>query len=142
MAIAYPLISTDHSLEPRQRALRSSWRFEEAEMPSMGAIEVSSDGLYRCPLANCRSRAGFQHKWVLRKHLREHKKPVRCHLCSYSSGTQRDMRRHAEHAHTAWAKQHWRVTAPLFCEICGDSFKRRDSLQRHYRRKHRESLNR
>ncbi|KAL2871438.1 uncharacterized protein BJX67DRAFT_342239 [Aspergillus lucknowensis] len=117
----------------------SPWKFEEAEMPSTAMMEVSGDGLYHCPQTSCSSRKGFRNRSLLRKHLLWHKKPVKCNICQHVSGTQRDMRRHAERAHKTWAEQHWNVER-IRCEMCSDSFTRKDSLQRHYRRKHPKRL--
>lgn len=75
----------------------------------------------------------------VRKHMRQHLKPVECSICHYRAAEQKDVRRHAERFHNSWAKQHWEVEDQFYCEICGISFTRNDNLQKHHKRKHSSS---
>lgn len=51
-------------------APKSSWKFEDAEMPSYDHIYPSPEnGLYRCEEQGCRNREGFSQKGLLRQVL-------------------------------------------------------------------------
>lgn len=91
-------------------------------------------------ISNTTTRSTRVPSKYFRKHLRSHIKPVKCHMCHHAAAEQRDMRRHVEHAHNAWAKRHGMMTKDPSCQICGVSFTRKDNLQRHHRNKHADRL--
>lgn len=58
--------NTKQDLGPPKRGSKLEWRFEEAEMPSIGMMDISLDGLYHCKREECRDRKGFQQKGLFR----------------------------------------------------------------------------
>ncbi|KAJ5168685.1 uncharacterized protein N7482_004279 [Penicillium canariense] len=53
-------VSVPSTREPRVA------EFEEAEMPSLDYIVVSSDGMYHCPYQGCKSKKGYEKLGLLR----------------------------------------------------------------------------
>ncbi|KAL2845026.1 hypothetical protein BJY01DRAFT_214471 [Aspergillus pseudoustus] len=110
-------------------------KFEEVEMPSLDHIMASSDGIYHCPYQDCKLTTTFRQRHLLKKHTRQHVRPVKCPVnsCLHRAAGQVDIRRHVESFHKSWAEENLGVVTEFACKRCGSLFTRKDNLMKHER---------
>ncbi|KAF6814846.1 hypothetical protein CSOJ01_03857 [Colletotrichum sojae] len=92
----------------RLRPMDSSVVFAEDEL-RLGNHQYYWDSHYHCHICG------------RKKHLRTHSRPVHCPICTYTSATRRDMKKHYE-SHCLKER---------FVCLCGRSYSRMDNLERH-----------
>ncbi|ORY68306.1 uncharacterized protein BCR38DRAFT_422722 [Pseudomassariella vexata] len=123
-----------HGEEAAPTEYQYNGRFYEESMPDIKGIDPGSDGKFHCWEEGCNHKDdGRRH---LMKHLRTHYKPVKCPKpdCGRRAAEQREMIRHVQSCHVAWAnKQPKLKVQEFFCDLCGAPFRRKDYIRKHQR---------
>lgn len=122
--------------------------FQEREMPPPSEYQDrDEEGYYFCtyPYPVCRQRIKkrYDKPSRVKKHVRNHVKPVRCPKC-YDHGTaeQEDMREHIRTTHPRLAELLRINLGPIPCYYCNTWFQngREDNRDRHIRDYHQDML--
>lgn len=111
-------------------------KFEEEPLPDFESYK-KADGLYYCREDGCEP-GSYDSLRIFKKHMRTHLKPVICPLSLLCGGRrtaeQRDMIRHVRAYHSVWASRQQNLPQEDFvCDICRQTFTRRDNLRKHER---------
>lgn len=81
---------------------------------------IHSEKQFKCPLCDHIAK----HKGKLTEHMKSvHEKPFACDLCNYRTGEKGKIMQHIANKHTG--------DLSYVCEICGNGFKTKTSLQTH-----------
>ncbi|KAH6972612.1 hypothetical protein EDB80DRAFT_351012 [Ilyonectria destructans] len=123
------------------RQLRAGQLFLEKELPPSSLYQgQSQDGQYFCTYGDCRQepKKSYNLPSGLRKHARNHFKPVQCPECTEEKAEQNDMKDHVRIAHPSLAEALGIAGETLICPHCGAKFRnsREDNMSRHVRNFH------
>ncbi|KAG5657589.1 hypothetical protein KAF25_006153 [Fusarium avenaceum] len=102
---------------------------------SSSTAQAASD--YYCP----KCRHSYDSARDFNKHMKTHNKPVKCEAspnCNVTKAEQRDMDRHYQTSHKAYAASKNILTEEVVCgfEGCPSTFTRRDNLRKHWKKFH------
>ncbi|KAK7420619.1 hypothetical protein QQZ08_010311 [Neonectria magnoliae] len=123
------------------RQLRAGQLFREKELPPSSLYQgQSQDGHYFCTYENCKQnpKKSYDFPSKLRKHARNHFKPVQGPECTEERAEQNDMIDHVRVAHPFLAEKLGIAGETLVCPHCGAEVRnsREDNTSRHVGRFH------
>ncbi|XWW92861.1 hypothetical protein V2A60_000788 [Cordyceps javanica] len=138
-----PTLSAHQELRPESvhvgeelssAAARRTLQYEQEEYPSVDHVLPSAeDGRYYCTYQGCAE--SFEIPSLLRKHVRDHAKPLKCFYyaeCRFRSAQKREMERHMR----VHVPDELKTTYKCKQNGCGKSYSRRDKLAEHEKKHH------